>query len=65
MSFHTRLGLDVDWANSKSLYVRHLQAGAVEEWNRQSLGETFRGGIAARERLEGHTGGPYFGVCPN
>ncbi|CAK9008003.1 unnamed protein product [Durusdinium trenchii] len=35
MSFHTRLGLDVDWANSKSLYVRHLQAGAVEEWNRQ------------------------------
>eukprot|EP00434_Breviolum_minutum_P007704 symbB.v1.2.006796.t1/scaffold396.1/size242164/23 len=35
MSFHTQLGLDVDWANDKSLYVRHLQAGAVEEWNRQ------------------------------
>lgn len=37
MSFHTQLGLDVDWANDKSLYVRHLQAGAVEEWNRQCL----------------------------
>lgn len=36
MSFHTQLGLDVDWANGKSLYVRHLQgSGAVEEWNRQ------------------------------
>ena len=35
MSFHTQLGLDVDWANGRSLYVRHLQAGAVEEWNRQ------------------------------
>ena len=39
MSFHTQLGLDVDWANGKSLYVRHLQgSGAVEEWNRQHLG---------------------------
>ena len=39
MSFHTQLGLDVDWANGKSLYVRHLQgSGAVEEWNRQNLG---------------------------
>jgi hypothetical protein len=49
MSFHTQLGLDVDWANGKSLYVRHLQGTGgvsggveefqlVEEWNRQHLG---------------------------
>jgi len=35
MAFHSQLGLDVDCASGKSLYVRHLQAGAVEEWNRK------------------------------
>ena len=38
MAFHSQLGLDVDCASGKSLYVRHLQAGAVEEWNRKTLG---------------------------
>ncbi|CAE7692805.1 nipblb [Symbiodinium pilosum] len=35
MAFHSQLGLDVDTASGKSLYVRHLQAGAIEEWNRK------------------------------
>ena len=36
MSLHSRLGLDVDYASGSSLYVRQLQAGAVEEWNRKT-----------------------------
>lgn len=34
MRRHTILGLDVDWSNSKLLYIKGLQPGAVEEWNR-------------------------------
>lgn len=34
MRRHTVLGLDVDWTNSKLLYIKALQAGAIEEWNR-------------------------------
>jgi len=34
MRHHPVLGLDVDWTNSKLLYIKALQPGAIEEWNR-------------------------------
>ncbi|CAE8619676.1 unnamed protein product [Polarella glacialis] len=34
-SHSTKLGLDVDWADGKCLYIREIQPGAVEDWNRQ------------------------------
>lgn len=34
MRRHTVLGLDVDWTNGKLLYIKALQPGAIEEWNR-------------------------------
>lgn len=36
MRRHTVLGLDVDWTNGKLLYIKGLQPGAIEEWNRVS-----------------------------
>merc|ERR1712054_223680 len=34
MRRHSVLGLDVDWTNGKLLYIKALQPGAIEEWNR-------------------------------
>lgn len=34
MRRHTVLGLDVDWTSGKLLYIKALQPGAIEEWNR-------------------------------
>eukprot|EP00929_Paragymnodinium_shiwhaense_P016491 TRINITY_DN124891_c0_g1_i1.p1 TRINITY_DN124891_c0_g1~~TRINITY_DN124891_c0_g1_i1.p1 ORF type:complete len:270 (-),score=85.66 TRINITY_DN124891_c0_g1_i1:64-873(-) len=33
------LGLDVDWADGKVLYVRAVQAGAIEDWNRRNASD--------------------------
>lgn len=29
------LGIDVDWADGKTLYIKSVQPGAVEDWNRE------------------------------
>jgi len=33
------LGLDVDWADGKVLYVRGVQSGAIEDWNRRNASD--------------------------
>lgn len=34
MRRHMFLGLDVDWQNGKTLYIKSVHPGALEEWNR-------------------------------
>lgn len=34
MRRHAQLGLDVDWSNGKTLYIKAVLSGAIEEWNR-------------------------------
>merc|ERR1712232_113505 len=33
------LGLDVDWCDGKSLYIRAIQAGAIHDWNQGQPGD--------------------------
>lgn len=34
-----RLGLDADWSDGKSLYVKAILSGAIEDWNQMHPGE--------------------------
>jgi len=34
MRRHTLLGLDVDWTNGRTLFIKSIHPGAIEEWNR-------------------------------
>eukprot|EP00747_Dinoflagellata_sp_TGD_P213985 gnl/TRDRNA2_/TRDRNA2_86881_c1_seq1.p1 gnl/TRDRNA2_/TRDRNA2_86881_c1~~gnl/TRDRNA2_/TRDRNA2_86881_c1_seq1.p1 ORF type:complete len:132 (-),score=21.77 gnl/TRDRNA2_/TRDRNA2_86881_c1_seq1:69-428(-) len=41
MSGHKSIGLELDWADGKTLYVRSLpKGGAIEEWNKKHSEET-------------------------
>mmetsp|Transcript_113498 Transcript_113498/g.321148 ORF Transcript_113498/g.321148 Transcript_113498/m.321148 type:complete len:273 (+) Transcript_113498:179-997(+) len=38
------LGLDVDWADGKTLYIKGVKNGVVKEWNRDHPDEAVKGG---------------------
>jgi len=56
MTSNTLLGVDVDWADGKTLYIKSIQHGALEEWNR---GHAPRESVRAGDRIiavNGHVG---------
>eukprot|EP00927_Polykrikos_kofoidii_P054184 TRINITY_DN48649_c0_g1_i1.p1 TRINITY_DN48649_c0_g1~~TRINITY_DN48649_c0_g1_i1.p1 ORF type:complete len:280 (+),score=42.53 TRINITY_DN48649_c0_g1_i1:250-1089(+) len=38
------LGLDVDWGDGKTLYIKGVKSGVVKDWNRDHPSEVVRGG---------------------
>lgn len=38
------LGLDVDWADGKTLYVKSVQSGAVDDWNAKNQSRAVKSG---------------------
>ncbi|CAE8673782.1 unnamed protein product, partial [Polarella glacialis] len=44
MSQKPVLGLDVDWSDGKTLYIKSVQPGAVNDWNREHLELVVRAG---------------------
>lgn len=44
LSNQTRLGVDADWADGKTLFIKAVLSGAVEEWNNQHPDIAIRSG---------------------
>ncbi|CAE7353707.1 nipblb, partial [Symbiodinium microadriaticum] len=36
ISGSNRLGVDADWSDGKTLYIKAILAGAVSEWNKEN-----------------------------